>query len=79
MSHLLSRQMSPDARRASVNSATLISPLKAVMSLYYLLVIWNSRWQERQHLRDLDEHILQDIGLSCDEVWQEARKPFWRA
>lgn len=42
------------------------------------LMIWYDRSRERQALLSLDDHMLRDIGLSSADVWDEARKPFWR-
>ncbi|PSJ60192.1 DUF1127 domain-containing protein [Pseudaminobacter soli (ex Li et al. 2025)] len=39
---------------------------------------WYDRWQQREHLADLDDHILRDIGISPREVERECAKPFWR-
>lgn len=39
---------------------------------------WYDRWQQRQHLADLDDHILRDIGISPGAVERECAKPFWR-
>jgi uncharacterized protein YjiS (DUF1127 family) len=43
------------------------------------------RWRERQRLHrqlrsfsELDDHILQDIGLTRSTLLREATKPFWR-
>jgi len=33
----------------------------------------------RNHLRELDDRLLADIGLSRRDVELEAGKPFWRA
>jgi uncharacterized protein YjiS (DUF1127 family) len=40
---------------------------------------WLERAQQRQQLAELDERMLQDIGISRSDVWQEIGKPFWRA
>lgn len=42
-------------------------------------VVWMERWEHRQRLRELDERILRDVGLSRADIYREARKPFWRA
>ena len=42
------------------------------------LANWYDRWQQRQHLADLDDHILRDIGISPGTVERECAKPFWR-
>ena len=78
MSHSRARQVTPCVQKTLSDSSGLPSPLQALVSLYDHAVLWNSRWQERQHLRELDEHILKDIGLTPDDVRQEVRKPFWR-
>jgi uncharacterized protein YjiS (DUF1127 family) len=40
------------------------------------------RWRERAHTRrqlcELNDHILQDIGLIRDALLREATRPFWR-
>lgn len=35
--------------------------------------------RQRRALRDLDEAILRDIGLTRDEALREAARPFWDA
>ncbi|MGC2199805.1 MAG: DUF1127 domain-containing protein [Stellaceae bacterium] len=40
------------------------------------------RWRERAHshrgLCELNDHTLQDIGLTRDALLREAPRPFWR-
>lgn len=36
------------------------------------------RWQSRKQLRELSDQQLLDIGLSREQAWEEACKPFWR-
>lgn len=44
---------------------------------------WWSRLCDRRRLREelirLDESLLRDAGLRREDVYREARKPFWRA
>ncbi len=37
-----------------------------------------ARRRNRRALARLDQHLLRDIGLSSDEAWTEAAKPFWQ-
>lgn len=37
-----------------------------------------ARSGQRRALLDLDDRLLADIGLTRDDAWREARKPFWR-
>jgi uncharacterized protein YjiS (DUF1127 family) len=43
---------------------------------------WSARSRQRQALREIAErsdlHLLRDIGLSQEEAFREADKPFWR-
>ena len=51
---------------------------QAVQATYATLLLWNDRQTQRHHLHELDDRLLRDMGLSKEEVWQEAQKPFWR-
>ena len=42
-----------------------------------VLWAWYQRYLQRQELRDLDDRLLADIGVSRAEAEQESRKPFW--
>ena len=43
---------------------------------------WVARSQQRRALREIaernDHHLLNDIGVSQEEAFREADKPFWR-
>ncbi|MBU2511193.1 DUF1127 domain-containing protein [bacterium] len=39
---------------------------------------WIIREQHRQYLLDLPDYLLDDIGLTRDQVVDEARKSFWQ-
>jgi uncharacterized protein YjiS (DUF1127 family) len=43
-----------------------------------VLCTWQHRHRGRRALRQLDEWLLKDIGVSRAEAEREARKPFWR-
>jgi uncharacterized protein YjiS (DUF1127 family) len=36
------------------------------------------RRRQRQALLELEDHLLDDIGLTREQAEQEARKPFWQ-
>jgi uncharacterized protein YjiS (DUF1127 family) len=35
------------------------------------------RQQQRRALRELDRHMLRDLGITREQAEAEARKPFW--
>jgi len=58
-------------------------PLAALFRLagraLHCVAMWSARARQRRELRELDDRLLRDIGLSRDDVELLARKPFWRA
>ena len=46
-----------------------------------VLRLWLARSVQRKELRDLlqEKHLLDDIGLSREQVLREVDKPFWRS
>ena len=45
---------------------------------FSLLVNWQTRWRRRAELRDLDDRILRDVGLTREQIEHTAQQPFWR-
>ena len=39
---------------------------------------WRDRAETRRALRDLDAHLLKDVGLTRAQALNEAAKPFWK-
>jgi uncharacterized protein YjiS (DUF1127 family) len=69
------------ATRPPRRGGTNIRHSTALQQLIGLLRRWRERIQTRHHLArlgDLDDHILQDIGLTRSELRCMAVKPFWR-
>ena len=42
------------------------------------LRLWQERARGRQQLREFDDHMLRDIGITRLQAEAEATKPFWR-
>ncbi len=43
------------------------------------LFLFLSIWRERNDLKELDPHLLKDIGVSASEAQAEANRPVWDA
>lgn len=43
------------------------------------LMTWQTRSDYRADLAELDDRMLSDMGISRQQVENEAHKPFWRA
>lgn len=56
-------------------------PAASVLALRVAVVLskWAMRRRTRLHLRNLDPHLLRDIGLTPVEAEHEAWRVFWRA
>ena len=53
-------------------------PARAALSWEGMRAAWR-RYRSRQHIAQLDSHMLKDIGVSFAEAEAEANKPFWRS
>ena len=50
-----------------------------VTRLRRLVQLWGRRIRDRKELAHLDERELRDIGMTRAALYDELRKPFWRA
>jgi uncharacterized protein YjiS (DUF1127 family) len=46
--------------------------------LLNVLLVWQGRASQRWALEQLDDRLLEDVGLSRDDAAREAAKPSWR-
>jgi uncharacterized protein YjiS (DUF1127 family) len=54
----------------------------AAAAPWRLIGIWAERRSQRSALRnllELDDHLLKDVGLTREQGFRQAGKPFWRA
>ncbi len=51
--------------------------IAGVGDIVALVARWAQRSAQRRHLRELDDHLLRDMGLTRADVEREASKPFW--
>ena len=42
------------------------------------VVFWMERSRQRRALAELDDRLLRDIGLTCEEARRECANPFWK-
>ena len=59
------------------HSATL--NLRAGNSVSSAIIRMYDIWRQRQVLRNLDAHALEDIGVTRKQAQDEARRPVWDA
>jgi uncharacterized protein YjiS (DUF1127 family) len=55
-----------------------ITPLTAIRRILAAIRLWRERARSRHQLRELSDHMLDDIGLRRQELGYEAAKSFWR-
>jgi len=41
------------------------------------LLLWQRRAEQRRQLEEMPERLRRDIGLTAEQVRDQARKPFW--
>ena len=64
------------SRRVTVGAPRAESGQKA--PVFALLKLWNRRFAERQAMKELEPHRLEDVGVSREQMLREANKPVWR-
>ena len=45
--------------------------------IFATVIEWHERARQRRHLSELDDRMLQDIGVTRADVGREIAKPFW--
>ena len=55
-------------------------PTAAQVFIHFALVVtkWDIKRRTRKDLRHLDDHVLDDIGLTREQATTESHKPFWK-
>ena len=63
-----------------LNSATRVSWRAVRVPSPFAWGFWRAydRWLQRHALLELDDRLLEDIGLTREDALREVRKPFWR-
>ena len=51
----------------------------SLVTLFNRVLDWSERRRARNHLYQMPDYILHDIGVSRAEVESEYQKPFWQA
>ncbi|MDQ1848061.1 DUF1127 domain-containing protein [Gemmobacter fulvus] len=63
-----------------LSNARALPPVsRLIVLLAQTVLTWDLRRHGRRALRDLDPHLLRDIGLSEQSAAEEGAKAFWRA
>lgn len=52
---------------------------EGLVTLFNRVQDWSERRRARNHLYQMPDYILHDIGISRAEVETEYQKPFWQA
>lgn len=63
------------AARLPASFSTILTLLAAIS---VTLRTWQTRARQRRELRNLDEAVLRDVGISRAQAHFTADKPFWR-
>jgi uncharacterized protein YjiS (DUF1127 family) len=74
--HVSKSSVSDFANYRATTHRTELPPILA--SLIETIAVWIMRRRQRQALSELDEHLLNDVGLSREQARREAAKPFWK-
>lgn len=75
MSSLTQNTCAPAPLRADLGTVLQ----QALRAARITLKTWIKRSRARRELRELEDHLLHDIGISRSQANFEGNKPFWRA
>ena len=53
-------------------------PVPSPFGWVQVLKRMHDRWLQRQALLELEDRLLDDIGITLEQAEREARKPFWK-
>jgi uncharacterized protein YjiS (DUF1127 family) len=68
----------PDAEVRRTQRRFVHSARRTLLHVVETLVRWSERASQRRRLRELDWHMLKDIGFSAADVERESSKWFWQ-
>ena len=57
---------------------TLVVRVPSPLGWAQVLKRMHDRWWQRQALLDLEDRLLDDIGITREQAEREARRPFWK-
>ena len=71
----------PPGAAGAIRDAIEKSAVGGISRCGHTIARWIARSRQRRALRDIAEidYLLKDIGVSREEAFREAGKPFWRA
>ncbi|MGI9378143.1 MAG: DUF1127 domain-containing protein [Methyloligellaceae bacterium] len=56
---------------------TVKNPRHLKIAIPCLFEQWYERWRQRADLKQLNYHMLRDIGITREQAQRESSKPFW--
>jgi uncharacterized protein YjiS (DUF1127 family) len=68
----------PDVPLLRRDETKVIAPLEPISRVVATIRLWRRRVRSRQELRELNDHLLKDIGISRATADYEVAKRFWR-
>lgn len=67
-----------DARRIDTPRIPRKDRIVIILDMLAQFALWQDRARSRRMLLQLDDHLLQDIGMTEDMLAAETGKPWWR-
>lgn len=69
----------PPAQAFGVRNGRLLTPFASVaLKVVVAIARWEANLRTRTRLKHLDDHLLDDIGVTRDLADKEAARPFWQ-
>ncbi|MDA7427003.1 DUF1127 domain-containing protein [Primorskyibacter aestuariivivens] len=76
----MAHMISPQAQALAYLANRPLTPFSsAALKIVVTLVKWEHMRRTRNSLQHLDDHLLDDIGVTREMADHEAARPFWQA
>lgn len=69
-----SQSLMPRSEPVRALDVTRRSDIPAILRIFRT---WCQKWQQRQDLKNLNDHLLRDIGITKEQARRESARPFW--
>lgn len=67
------------AKLALLNDHTRLPPgAQVLITMAVMVTKWDRHRRTRKALDGLEQHLLEDVGLTPEAAYNEARKSFWK-
>ncbi len=64
---------------SAIYSARVVArkPVGLIKKIFSEIKRWHQNYHTRKQMAEIPEHLLDDLGLTKEQVYKESHRPFW--